>query len=93
MSRTQMIVGVLEIVFTLLPPSIEIVPGVSKLLSSPGGSLPITRTRQDRWFLFLLNIISTFLPMSGLSSGKCKVSDSSFRRMRTEFKVHPSFGD
>ncbi len=50
-----MIVGVLEIVFTLLPPSIEIVPGVSKLLSSPRGSLPITRARQDRWFLFLLN--------------------------------------
>ena len=55
MSRTQMIVGVLEIVFTLLPTSIEIVTGVSKLLSSPRGSLPIPRTGQDRRLLFLLN--------------------------------------
>ena len=50
-----MIVGVLKIVFTLLPASIEIVPGVSKLLSGPRGSLPIARTGQDGWFLFFLN--------------------------------------
>ena len=50
-----MIVGVLEIVFTLLPPSIEIVPAVSKFLSGPRGSLPIARTGQDQWFLFFLN--------------------------------------
>src|SRR5438552_16489722 len=55
MSHAQMIVGVLEIVFTLLPTSTEIVAGVSKLLSSPRGSLPIPRTVQDRRFMFFLN--------------------------------------
>jgi hypothetical protein len=50
-----MIFGVLEIVFTLLPASVEIVPGVPKLLSGPRGSLPIACTGQDGWFLFFLN--------------------------------------
>src|SRR5438552_3713473 len=36
-------------------------------------------------------IISTVLPISGLSSGKCRVSDSSLRRMRTAFIDRPPF--
>src|SRR5207248_8362185 len=36
-------------------------------------------------------MISTFLPIKGLSSGKCSVSDSSLRRMRTAFMARSSF--